>query len=153
MPDAGDETEREMLFVTETSEHIAIWDGEKLTKEQAREQTGIERVEWVEGFDKWMRRLIPQADHVYLATNEHLAAALTVETANDRFIKECQGRYPLHKYERLAPLMHRLRITKDPEEVKFIQKACKHHRGWIPPPSRLHQARCRRVGDRSRTAP
>ena len=35
MPDAVDPKEREILFVKETSELIAVWEGEKLTKEQA----------------------------------------------------------------------------------------------------------------------
>jgi len=124
MPDAVDPREREILFVKETSEHIAVWEGEKLTKEQARKQTGIEKIEWTSGFEGWLHRLVPQAEHVYLATNEHLRASVVVETANDRFIKSCQLRYPLHRYERLAPLMHRLRMTKDAEEIKFISKAC-----------------------------
>lgn len=124
MPDAKDPKEREILFVKETSEHIAIWDGEKLSKEQARAATGIERIEWSHSFESWLHRLIPQADHIYLATNEHLRAATVVETANDRFIRKCQARYPLHRYERLAPLMHRLRITKDPVEVEIIRRAC-----------------------------
>lgn len=124
MPDAADPKEREILFVKETSEHIAVWDGEKMTKEQAREVTGIERVEWVETYDSWIHRLVPQADHIYLTTNEHLRAAVVVETANDRLIQEMQARYPLHKYERLAQLMHQTRMIKDPEEIKFIQKAC-----------------------------
>jgi Xaa-Pro aminopeptidase len=124
MPDAADPKEREILFVKETSEHIAIWDGEKLDKEQARQATGIERIEWSHGFESWIHRLVPQADHVYLATNEHLRAATVVETANDRFIKKCQARYPLHRYERLAPLMHRLRMIKDPVELAIIQRAC-----------------------------
>lgn len=124
MPDAVDPKEREILFVKETSEHIAIWDGEKLGKDDARAATGIERVEWTSAFDGWLHRLVPQADHIYLTTNEHLRADVVVETANDRFIKRCQSRYPLHHYERLAPLMHRLRINKDPEEIRYIQKAC-----------------------------
>ncbi|MGB6219561.1 aminopeptidase P N-terminal domain-containing protein [Haloferula sp.] len=124
MPDAVDPKEREILFVKETSEHIAIWEGEKLSKEQARKQTGIKRVEWTSSFEGWLHRLVPQVDHIYLPTNEHLRASVVVETANDRFIKCCQSRYPLHHYERLAPLMHQLRMTKDPEEIKFIQKAC-----------------------------
>jgi len=124
MPDAADPKEREILFVKETSEHIAIWDGEKLSKEQARQATGIERIEWSHGFESWIHRLVPQADHIYLATNEHLRAATVVETANDRFIKKCQARYPLHRYERLAPLMHRLRMIKDPVELAIIQRAC-----------------------------
>jgi Xaa-Pro aminopeptidase len=124
MPDAKDPKEREILFVKETSEHIAIWDGEKLNKEQARAATGVERIEWSHGFESWMHRLIPQADHIYLTTNEHLRAATVVETANDRFIKKCQARYPLHRYERLAPVMHQLRMVKDPVELQIMQRAC-----------------------------
>ena len=124
MPDAVDPKDRELLFVKETSELIAIWEGDKLTKEAARAASGIERVEWSAAFDSLLHRLVPQADHIYLLTNEHLRASVAVETANARFIKECQRRYPLHRYERLAQAMNRLRITKDPLEIDIIQKAC-----------------------------
>ncbi len=124
MPDAADPREREILFVKETNETVAIWEGEKLTKAQATEATGIERVEWSHAFDSFFHRLAPQAERIYLTTNEHLRANVVVPTRNDRFIRECQGRYPLHRYERLAPLMHRLRVTKEPEEIKILQKAC-----------------------------
>ncbi len=124
MPDAVDPKEREILFLKETSEHIAIWEGEKLTKEKARALTGIERIEWTSGFEGFLHRLVPQVVHLYLATNEHLRASVVVETRNARFIKACQARYPLHRYERLAPLLHRLRSLKDAEEVRMMQKAC-----------------------------
>jgi Xaa-Pro aminopeptidase len=124
MPDAIDPRDREILFVKETSEHIAIWEGDKLTKEQARSATGIERVEWSSAFEGFLHRLVPQADHIYLGTNEHLRASVVVETRNARFIQDCQARYPLHRYERLAPLLHRQRIIKDREEIRFIQRAC-----------------------------
>jgi len=124
MPDAVDPKDRELLFVKETSELIAIWEGDKLTKEAARASSGIERIEWSATFDGLLHRLVPQADHIYLFTNEHLRATVAVETANARFIKECQRRYPLHRYERLAQLMNRLRITKDPLEIGMLQKAC-----------------------------
>ncbi len=124
MPDAGDPKDREILFVRETNEHVAVWEGEKLTKEQALAVSGIERIEWSAAFEGFLHRLVPQADHVYLATNEHLRASTVVETRNDRFIKDCQARYPLHRYERLAPLMHRLRMLKEPDEIRMLQKAC-----------------------------
>ncbi len=124
MPDAVDPKEREILFVKETSEHIAVWEGEKLTKEQARAATGIGRIEWSGSFEAFLHRMIPQVDAIYLATNEHLRASVVVETRNARFIKDCQSRYPLHRYERLAPLLHRLRITKDKEELKIMRRAC-----------------------------
>ena len=124
MPDAVDPKEREILFLKETSEQIAIWEGAKLTKEEARAATGIERIEWVDKFSTFLHRMVPQVDNIYLTTNEHLRASVVVETRNARFIKECQLRYPLHRYERLAPLLHRLRITKEPEELKMLQRAC-----------------------------
>jgi Xaa-Pro aminopeptidase len=124
MPDAVDPKEREILFVRETNEHIAIWEGEKLTKEKARAVSGIERVEWASALDGFLHRMVTQAEHVYLATNEHPRALNVVETRNSRFIKDCQARYPLHRYERLAPLMHRLRVLKNAEEIRMIQKAC-----------------------------
>ncbi|MBC8125923.1 MAG: aminopeptidase P family protein [Gloeobacteraceae cyanobacterium ES-bin-144] len=124
MPDAADPKEREILFVRETNEHIAVWEGEKLSKASARNISGIERIEWSNMFDAFLHRMIPQVEHIYLATNEHLRASVVVETRNARFIKDCQARYPLHSYQRLAPLMQRLRIIKDPIEIQMMQKAC-----------------------------
>ena len=124
MPDAVDTKEREILFLKETSERIAVWEGEKLTKEQARAATGIERIEWVHSFDGFFHRMAPQVEHIYLITNEHLRANTVVETRNARFIKECQARYPLHRYERLSPLLHRLRMIKEKDEIRIMQRAC-----------------------------
>lgn len=123
-PDAKSEKDREILFVRETNEHIAVWEGEKLDKTQATEVSGIKRVEWSETFMNQLMILAPQADHIYLSTNEHTRAARVVQTRNDRFIKTCQERFPLHRYERLAPLLHELRMIKDPLEVEVLQKAC-----------------------------
>ncbi|MBK1882396.1 aminopeptidase P N-terminal domain-containing protein [Luteolibacter pohnpeiensis] len=124
VPDTFEEKDREILFVKETSELIAIWEGDKLTKQQASDATGIRRVEWVDTFDAVFHRLAPQVENIYLTTNEHLRASSMVETRNDRFIKTCQQRFPLHRYERLAPLMHQLRVIKDPVEIEIMQKAC-----------------------------
>lgn len=122
-PDAVEERDREILFVRETSDLLAIWEGEKLTKEKATEVSGVKRVVWTKDFEGHLHRLVPQARSICLATNEHLRAAAVVETRNDRFVKECMQRYPLHRYERLALLMHRLRIIKDEIEIAQLQKA------------------------------
>jgi len=114
----------EMLFVRETNEQISVWEGHKLDKESAMALSGIHRVEWTQAFDSQFHRLAPQCDHIYLLTNEHLRAAAMVETSNDRFIGACRQRYPLHAYERLAPLMQRLRMIKGREEIAMLQKAC-----------------------------
>lgn len=114
----------EILFVRETNEQIAIWEGQKLDKDAATATSGVKRVEWTQPFENHFHRLAPQCDHIYLLTNEHLRAMAIVETRNDRFIHQCRQRYPLHVYERLAPLMHRLRMIKDDVEIAMMQKAC-----------------------------
>lgn len=123
-PDAPNKKQREILFVRETNERIAIWEGEKYTKEKATEISGIESIQWTDTFDNTFHNLVQQAEHIYLSTNERLRADVSVETRNDRFIKKCKAAYPLHKYERLSPLMHKIRTIKQPEEIKVMQKAC-----------------------------
>lgn len=123
-PNAINPKHREILFIKETSELIAIWEGAKLTKEQATEQSGIETVYWTSQFESIFHGLTTEANTIYLYQNEHLRAVNTVETCNDRFRKMCQTKYTLHNYERLAPIMSNVRAIKHPLEIEAIQNAC-----------------------------
>lgn len=122
-PEAGDEKHREMLFVRETSEHIAIWEGDKLTKEQATARSGIKQVHWLQEFETIFRQVMCQAEQVYLNSNEHPRARIEIETREIRFVHRCHREYPLHRYERLAPLMHELRVIKTGHELVPLNEA------------------------------
>lgn len=122
-PDAPDEKHREILFLRETNDHIAVWEGYKYTKEHARQVSGIQTVYWTRQFESVLRTLIFEAEHLYLNTNEHTRADIIVESRDARFIQDFRNRFPLHKYERLAPLMHYLRAIKQPEELPLLQEA------------------------------
>ncbi len=123
-PDADEEKHRELLFLRETNEQLATWEGRKLTKEQARKISGIERVHWLNEFRPIFHRLMCECEHVYLNSNEHPRAVIEVETRDARFVRDCLARYPLHDYQRLARLMAQLRIVKSPLEVAVIRQAC-----------------------------
>lgn len=123
-PDADDERHREILFLRETSELIAIWEGHKLTRDEARERSGVRRVEWLSEFHAVLHRLMCEAEQVYLNSNEHRRAGIVVESRDARFVRQVQERYPLHDFRRLAPLLHRLRIVKSPSELALLQQAC-----------------------------
>jgi Xaa-Pro aminopeptidase len=123
-PNAFDPNHREVLFVRETNEQLVIWEGHKLTKEQAAAVSGVKTVKWLGEFPTVFRTVMCEAENVYLNTNEHQRAATEVETRDARFIRECQQKYPLHRYQRLAPLMHELRVVKSKHEVAAIQAAC-----------------------------
>ena len=123
-PDAINPEHQEVLFVKETNELIAIWEGAKLTKEAATEQSGIKTVYWLSEFDKIFDALTKEAENIYLNQNTHLRADTTVQTRDDRFRIACREKYPSHQYEQLAPIMQTLRAIKSPLEIEAIQEAC-----------------------------
>lgn len=114
-PDAHNEEHREILFLRETNEHIAIWEGEKLTKENATEVSGIKTVYWLSEFDRIFYGLMNEAENIYLNRNEHYRAVLEVETREDRFIKKVKKEFPLHEILRSNPILQHLRSVKEPE--------------------------------------
>ena len=123
-PDAHEENQREILFLREPNPLAETWEGHKLTKEEARKISGIKRVEWLSEFHGIFHRLMCECDHAYLNTNEHKRANIVVETREARFVRDVQTAYPLHDYQRLARLMHRLRAVKSESEVARLRKAC-----------------------------
>jgi len=123
-PDAKDAASREILFLKETDERIAIWEGHKYSKEEASTTSGIQTVYWLSQFKILFKTLMAQCDHVYLNTNEHTRAVIEVETRDARFVKWCRENYPLHKYKRSAPLLHELRAVKSRLEIDLIREAC-----------------------------
>lgn len=125
-PDYPDKKMREVLFLRETNDTIAIWEGHKLTKQEARELTGIETVLWTSEFNRVFNTMMVMGgvEYVYLNTNEHYRADVVVQTRDSRFIAWCKERYPLHKYERVAPIMSELRAIKSKYEIELMQQAC-----------------------------
>jgi Xaa-Pro aminopeptidase len=123
-PDVKDGKHKEVLFIKETSELIAIWEGAKLTKAQATEVSGIEHVYWYHEFDKVFKTFAFQAENFYLNSNEHTRRYIDMETAEMRFNARLRTQFPLHKIERSAPIMHKIRSVKHPIEIELMQQAC-----------------------------
>ncbi|MCD8411976.1 aminopeptidase P N-terminal domain-containing protein [Tenacibaculum finnmarkense] len=123
-PDAFKKENRAILFVKETSDLIKIWDGEKLTQEKATEISGISRVTWNKDFESVLQAMAFEADGFYLGHNEHYKRATNnQETQQDRMIKWCKEKYPLHQYYRAAKITRNLRPVKSDKEIELLQKA------------------------------
>lgn len=123
-PDCPKEKHREILFLRETNEHIAVWEGEKLTKEKALETSGIKTVYWLQDMEKILFELMTQCDTVYINTNEHYRAKVETETREDRYTKWLKEKYPAHSVAKSNPILQRLRSVKDQIELDLMQKAC-----------------------------
>lgn len=123
-PSASNPAHREVLFLRETNETIAIWEGEKLTKAKAFETSGIKTVYWLTQFPTIFKQLMAEAEGIYLNTNEHLRAKTEVETREDRFIKQVKVDYPAHQVHKSAPILHKIRSIKETPELELMQTAC-----------------------------
>ena len=123
-PDAPYPEHREMLFLKETNDHIAVWEGEKLSKKQAFEVSGIKTVFWLQDFEKTLNQLMTYADTIYINTNEHYRANVVTETREARFVKWWKDKYPAHQVAKSNPILQRIRSIKEPQELDLIQKAC-----------------------------
>ncbi|NDV42215.1 aminopeptidase P family protein [Flagellimonas sediminis] len=123
-PDAMDKKKREILFVRETNDHIAVWEGAKLTKDQATAVSGIETIYWLTDFDKIFFDLMTEADTIYFNTNEHYRQAVETQTREDRFIEKCKKQYPAHQWAKSNPILQQIRGVKEPEEITLMQIAC-----------------------------
>jgi len=123
-PDAAETKHKEILFLKETNNHIAVWEGKKLTKEIAFSVSGIKTVYWLQDFDKVFYDIMTQADTIYFNTNEHYRANTETETRERRFIKATKDKFPAHSWAKSNPILQRLRSIKDPIELELMQTAC-----------------------------
>jgi Xaa-Pro aminopeptidase len=123
-PDAINPAHREILFVRETNAHIAVWEGPKYTKEQAREISGIETIMWLSDFDMVFFDLMTEAHSIYFNTNEHYRQAVETQTREDRFIAKCKRDFPAHSWHKSQPILQEIRGIKEPEEIALMQQAC-----------------------------
>lgn len=115
---------KEVLFLKETSPHIAVWEGPKLDKEQAYETSGIKTVFWIDEMEKIIDEVMQNCETIYYNHNEHYRAKVEVETREERFNKWIESKFENKRKERSNPILQRLRSIKDPIEIKLIQRAC-----------------------------
>jgi Xaa-Pro aminopeptidase len=123
-PDCPNPLYREVLFLRQTNEHIAIWEGHKYTKEEGKKASGIENVFWLSEYDAILHSIINYAEIIYINTNENDRYAHIVPYRDIRMYEALRTKYPLHKYERSALIMRNLRVNKSSAEIELSQKAC-----------------------------
>ena len=123
-PDCPNPLYKEVLFLRQTNEHIAIWEGHKYSIEEAKKISGIKNIFWIDEFWNILHSIIHYSDFIYLNTNENDRYAHSVPYRDIRFIEEIKAKYPLHKFERAALIFRDLRPIKSDFEILYTQKAC-----------------------------
>ena len=115
---------REILFVKQTDKNIQIWEGPKLSKEDARSISGIEKILWLNEFEPTLKEITSQNNGIYLNKNEHYRNNSETQTREDRFISKFKKEYPTHSVYRSNPILQHIRSIKDPLEINQIKRAC-----------------------------
>lgn len=122
-PDCPNPLFREMIFVKETSEQIAIWDGARLMPNEVYAVSGISHVFWYHEFWKTIHSAFLLAENIYVNLNENDRFTDKVSYANLRFTQEIKQKYPAHQIKRSAPILANLRMVKEPEEIELLKEA------------------------------
>jgi len=123
-PDCPNTLYKEVLFLRQTSEHIAVWEGHKYTKEEAKQVSGIKSVFWLSEFDAILHSIINYAENIYINTNENDRFSFDVPYRDLRMLDKLRVQYPLHHYQRSAPIMRDLRAVKSEIEIELTKRAC-----------------------------
>ncbi len=123
IPDKPDH-EKETLFILKPNKNQEIWEGHKLNKQEAGDISGIQNIKYLNEFIHFIKETALTCDSLFLNNNEYPKFHTDVPYKDIRFIQEMKNCLPAHKIERLAPLMCKLRLVKEPEEIALIQKAC-----------------------------
>jgi Xaa-Pro aminopeptidase len=122
-PDNHDEQYREVLVLVRPIEAKEKWDGKRLKAKEATEICRIKTVVWLDSLDSLLQAWIHLADNIYLDTNENDRKSSAVQTRDYRFVQQIQQQYPLHRYERSAKILKRLRAVKTTYEVEVVKQA------------------------------
>ena len=90
-PDCPNPIWREVLFLRETNDHIAVWEGHKYTKAEATACSGINSVQWNDSFFSQIRSKINYASGIYLTLNENDRFTYKAPYADLDFVRQIQN--------------------------------------------------------------
>lgn len=122
-PSHPDPSLREILFIKRVDQMFVKWMGRRVDKTTASNISGIRTVFYTDEFWAVMKKVLPLCNSIYLHTNEHARSENETQTREDRLLLACKQYYPLHRYERLYPILARQRNAKTPAEIALIRKA------------------------------
>lgn len=123
-PDHPVEALREVVFTVRTNDLMVTWNGYKYTLDEARSLSGVKTIKWLDDFELTLRDQMSRVQTVYLNQNEYVKFVTEVPSRDLRFAEKMKRDFPVHTYERLAPLITQLRRVKEPEETAQMQRAC-----------------------------
>jgi Xaa-Pro aminopeptidase len=123
-PDHPEKKMREVIFTIKPNEQLETWTGHKYTKEEVIEISGVKTVKWLEDFEMTLRDMVLSSENIYINLNEYTKYQTDVAYISNRSALKIREMYPAHNLKRLAPLITKQRLIKEPEELRVLGIAC-----------------------------
>lgn len=112
----------EILFLTETSEHIRMWEGDKLSKEQGAAVSGIKKVEWLDSFWTVFEGMV--GEELYFYRDETQVERFpSFRSRSEWVLSTLKEKFPALQIINPAKHIHALRMVKDAAEIEAMQTA------------------------------
>lgn len=119
---SGDKEEGDVLFLEEPSAASLVWEGEKLTPEEASELSGTENIKSTQLFDEVLSNRFKQIKTVCFDLPEEFTFSLT-PSKTVRYYKSLREKFPFHSMKSVHADLVSLRLLKEPEEIELIRHA------------------------------
>lgn len=120
------------LLLRETNEHIVIWEGARLTQEDATALCGIKDVRWTDEYNALLAEWVPAAKEVWLERDNHPRRLTYVQTRNERMAAALMASYPDVKLQSIYDTLASMRLAKTEEELVQLREACRiTGEGWV----------------------
>jgi len=109
------------LFIERNIPEMVVWEGEKLLPKNAKEKSGIEKISFLDEFERKIGMYLLNKKKCFI--NRIHSGLNSPLNKQQIFIKSVRDRFPYLSFEDFTEIIRPLRMVKDKWEIQQIQKA------------------------------
>ncbi len=120
----SDGEDKFILFVRPKNPQVEVWEGVRMSPEEAKEYFMADRVESIEEFEKILPELMLGCKRVYYHFGlDKSSDQIVIDALNRVKVQRRQGKVTPWEVRETELLMSELRLYKDPWEIELIRRA------------------------------
>ncbi len=114
---------KETLFIKERDTLMVKWVGETISEEKAKENSGVETIKFLDGFNTFLHQTIAKENITTLYFDLEKDNFNSDENKETGFAKEIMAKYPQVRIKNIYNEISELRVIKKDVEVEKLKKA------------------------------
>lgn len=119
---SGDKT-IETLFIEPSDPVLSKWVGERMTKEEGKNASGITNIEFLDNLESYIHKLFCEDKYKYLCLDFERRSYDEPGSHTHEFSKHFIEKYPYIKISNAYPIISKLRTIKSSDEIEKMEKA------------------------------